>query len=219
MAVSSRKVNSRSSSNSQTSLTETFLPPCQRPSFCPAPRSGVLPPPPGPAPHPQSHTGHRAASRWGCCPSELLLASVIISLWKCILNSLSQLLNVIFLPGGREAAWGESAELWAHEWAFDQGSPRADRFSHKPEGLHFPSEAPLAQDPQSIPEPQGDWEVRGLPAEAQSTWKACRLSWPLPFLSQTSAGSQGAFRNAGSWPRLRILMRGSWEGPGGLYLS
>ena len=85
---------------------------------------------------------------------------MIISLWKCTLSPPSQLLNVIFLPGGREAAWGESTELWAHEWAFDQGSPRADRFSHEPENLHFSSEASLAQDPQSLPELQGGWEVR-----------------------------------------------------------
>lgn len=55
---------------------------------------------------------------------------------------------------------------------------------------------------------------RGLPVEAQSTWKACRLSWRLPFLSQTSAGSQGAFRNASSWPPLKDsderVLGGTW---------
>lgn len=117
-------------------------------------------------------------------PFRTPLVSVNISLWKCTLIPLSQLLNVIFLPGGKEAAWGESTDLWAREGAFDQGSPRPERFSHKPEGLHFSRKAPLMWDPQSLPEPQGDWEVsRGLPAKAQSTWKACRLSWPLPFLS------------------------------------
>lgn len=93
-------------------------------------------------------------------PFRTPLVSVNISLWKCTLSPLSQLLNVIFLPGGKEAAWGESTYLWAHEGAFDQGSPRAERFSHKPEGLHFSSNAPLTWDPQNLPEPQGDWEVR-----------------------------------------------------------
>lgn len=49
---------------------------------------------------------------------------------------------------------------------------------------------------------------RGLPANAQSTWKACRLSWPLPFLS---VKHQQALREPSEMPVPAPLLKDSDE--------